>query len=503
MNRPDKRNALNHALTQALLDALHAAEADEGVRSIVLTGAGPAFCAGADLTEFKDLTPDNQPLVENRAELTMNLHGVFSRLAKPVVTAINGAAMGGGAGLALAGDVAVMASSREARLSRGEARHRRRDRDGQPGAQCRAQGGLRAGGARASRSMPQRACALGLVNRVIAPDNLMADACALAEKLAAVSRPAMAATKQLFYRVVDLPFEQALEEGRDINQRMRAFRKARMKPLQHVTILDLSRVLACPFASMILAELGAHVIKIEEPSRGDETRSFEPFVERGGATESAYYFACNRSKQSVTVNLRAPEGQTIIRDLAREADVFLENFPVGTLKRYGLDYAAIRAVNERIVYVSCTGFGQSGPFAHRKGYDTIFQAMGGIMSLTGERGGPPVKPGLPFADLTSGLWVAIAILAGAAGTRRAAEWLPHRLLHARRADRAADARRRALFRAGRGPAAARHRASRPRSLGKLPLRRRRLSAHHRERPALAAALPRARARGLGQRAGAR
>jgi crotonobetainyl-CoA:carnitine CoA-transferase CaiB-like acyl-CoA transferase len=138
-------------------------------------------------------------------------------------------------------------------------------------------------------------------------------------------------------------------------------------------------------------------------------------VQRGGATESAYYFACNRSKQSVTVNLRAPEGQTIIRDLAREADVFLENFPVGTLKRYGLDYGAIRAVNERIVYVSCTGFGQSGPFAHRKGYDTIFQAMGGIMSLTGERDGPPVKPGLPFADLTSGLWVAIAILAGLQG----------------------------------------------------------------------------------------
>ena len=188
-----------------------------------------------------------------------------------------------------------------------------------------------------------------------------------------------------------------------------------MKPLQHVTILDLSRVLACPFASMILAELGARVIKIEEPSRGDETRSFEPFVERGGSTESAYYFACNRGKQSVTVNLRAPEGQTIIRDLAREADVFLENFPVGTLKRYGLDYGAIRAVNERIVYVSCTGFGQSGPFAHRKGYDTIFQAMGGIMSLTGERDGPPVKPGLPFADLTSGLWVAIAILAGLQG----------------------------------------------------------------------------------------
>ncbi|HKA81717.1 MAG TPA: CaiB/BaiF CoA-transferase family protein [Xanthobacteraceae bacterium] len=188
-----------------------------------------------------------------------------------------------------------------------------------------------------------------------------------------------------------------------------------MKPLQHVTILDLSRVLACPFASMILAELGATVIKIEEPNRGDETRSFEPFVEQNGASESAYYFACNRGKQSVTVNLRSADGQQIIRDLARGADVFLENFPVGTLARYGLDYAKIRTLNERIVYVSCTGFGQSGPFAHRKGYDTIFQAMGGIMSLTGERGGAPVKPGLPVADLTSGLWVAIAILSGLQG----------------------------------------------------------------------------------------
>src|SRR5262247_2181331 len=191
-----------------------------------------------------------------------------------------------------------------------------------------------------------------------------------------------------------------------------------MKPLQHVTILDLSRVLACPFASMILAELGATVIKIEEPNRGDETRSFEPFVEQNGASESAYYFACNRGKQSVTVNLRSADGQQIIRDLARGADVFLENFPVGTLARYGLDYAKIRTLNERIVYVSCTGFGQSGPFAHRKGYDTIFQAMGGIMSLTGERGGAPVKPGLPFADLTSGLWIAIAILAALAGRTR-------------------------------------------------------------------------------------
>src|SRR5204863_4300437 len=138
---------------------------------------------------------------------------------------------------------------------------------------------------------------------------------------------------------------------------------------------------------------------------------FEPQL----ATDSAYYFACNRSKESITVNLRTEEGRKVIRELAQRADVLVENFPVGTLGRYGLDFASLSALNEKLIYVSCTGFGQSGPYAHRKGYDTIFQAMGGIMSLTGERGGPPVKPGLPVADLTSGLWVAIAILAGLAG----------------------------------------------------------------------------------------
>jgi len=191
-----------------------------------------------------------------------------------------------------------------------------------------------------------------------------------------------------------------------------------MLPLEHITILDLSRVLACPFASMILAELGATVIKVEQPGSGDETRGFEPFVERDGARESAYYFACNRTKQSITINLRSPDGQAVVRDLAREADVFVENFPLGTLARYGLDAPSIRAVNERLVYVSCTGFGQTGPYAARKGYDTVFQAMGGMMSLTGERGGGPVKPGLPVADLTSGLWVAIGILASLEGRVR-------------------------------------------------------------------------------------
>jgi len=223
MNRPDKRNALNQALTQALLEGLRAAEADDGVRSIVLTGAGVAFCAGADLVEFKELTPDNVALVERRAALTMELHGIFSQLSKPVVTAINGAAMGGGAGLALAGDAALMAAG--AKLGYPEVKHgivaavvmanlvRNVGR--------KAAFELVAGGEPVDAA---RALALGMVNGVSAHDRLMADAVALAEKFAAVDRPAMAATKALFYRALDLPFAQALEAGRDVNKRMRAFR---------------------------------------------------------------------------------------------------------------------------------------------------------------------------------------------------------------------------------------------------------------------------------------
>jgi enoyl-CoA hydratase/carnithine racemase len=227
MNRPDKRNALNMALSEALLAGLRAAEADDSVRSIVLTGAGAAFCAGADLTEFKDLTPDNAALVERRSELTMNLHRIFSQLSKPVVSAINGAAMGGGAGLALACDVAVMAST--AKLGYPEVRH------GIVAAVVMANlvrnVGRKAAFELVATGEPvdaAQACALGLINRVAAPDRLMEEAIALAQKLAAVDRPAMAATKQLFYRVLDLPFDEALEEGRDVNKRMRAFR-----PLPH------------------------------------------------------------------------------------------------------------------------------------------------------------------------------------------------------------------------------------------------------------------------------
>ncbi len=191
-----------------------------------------------------------------------------------------------------------------------------------------------------------------------------------------------------------------------------------MRPLEGLTILDLSRVLACPFASMILAELGADVIKVEQPGNGDETRAFEPVVEGEGGDVSAYYLAFNRSKRSITVNLRTAEGQDIVRRLATQADVLLENFPVGTMKKFGLDYAALSVLNERLVHVSCTGFGMTGPYAKRKGYDTVFQAMAGIMSLTGERGGGPVKPGLPVADLSSGLWVCIAILSALAGREK-------------------------------------------------------------------------------------
>ena len=191
-----------------------------------------------------------------------------------------------------------------------------------------------------------------------------------------------------------------------------------MRPLEGLKILDLSRVLACPFASMILAEMGAQVIKVEQPVTGDETRHFEPRVTGEHGSESAYFFAFNRSKQSITVNLRSEQGQKIIRDLAADADVFLENFPVDTLKKYNLHYAAIKEHNPDIVYVSCTGFGMTGPYSPRKGYDTVFQAMGGIMSLTGERGGGPVKPGLPVADLTSGLWIVIAILTAIVGKGR-------------------------------------------------------------------------------------
>jgi enoyl-CoA hydratase len=224
MNRPEKRNALNSALTAALLEALRAADADEEVNCVVLTGAGPGFCAGADLAEFKDLTPDQPHPVESRAELTMRLHQVFSHMTKPVVTAINGAAMGGGAGLALAGDLAVMAES--AKIGYPEVRHGIVAAIVMPN--LVRQIGRKAAFELLATGQPvdaPRALALGMVNRVVPDAELMTEALKLAGELAAVSRPAMATTKQLFYQVTETPFDQALAAGREANKRMRGFRK--------------------------------------------------------------------------------------------------------------------------------------------------------------------------------------------------------------------------------------------------------------------------------------
>jgi Predicted acyl-CoA transferases/carnitine dehydratase len=185
-----------------------------------------------------------------------------------------------------------------------------------------------------------------------------------------------------------------------------------MKPLDGIRILDFSRVLAGPMATQILAELGAEVIKIERPGAGDETRSFEPRVKSG---DSGYFFAFNRGKKSVTLNLKSPRGQEIARSLAREADVVVENFLPGEMARFGLGYEHLSADNPKLVYVSCTGFGQTGPYSERNGYDTIFQALSGVMALTGHPDGPPAKVGVPFADLTSGLWIAISVLTGLMG----------------------------------------------------------------------------------------
>jgi len=224
MNRPEKRNALNTALTRDLLDALRASDADESVGCVVLTGAGRGFCAGADLAEFKDLTPEFQDRVEARAELAMQLHLAFSKMAKPVVTAINGAAMGGGAGLAIAGDLAVMAES--AQIGYPETRH------GIVAAIVMANLVRQTGRKRAfelvslGESLTSRqALAYGLVNRVAPDPDLMRETMALAEKLAAVSSPAMKATKRLFHEIADLPLEEALKRGRETNKSMRAFQK--------------------------------------------------------------------------------------------------------------------------------------------------------------------------------------------------------------------------------------------------------------------------------------
>ncbi|MEZ5889647.1 MAG: CaiB/BaiF CoA-transferase family protein [Xanthobacteraceae bacterium] len=183
-------------------------------------------------------------------------------------------------------------------------------------------------------------------------------------------------------------------------------------PLAGVRVLELARVLAGPWAGQLLADLGAEVIKIERPGPGDDTRAWgPPFVQgRNGETlSSAYYHATNRGKRSVAADFETPAGQDLVRALAREADVVIENFKLGGLKPFGFDYESLRAINPRLVYCSITGFGQTGPYAPRPGYDFLIQAMGGIMHITGEPEREPMKIGVAFADVFTGLYAVIAI----------------------------------------------------------------------------------------------
>ncbi|RML39595.1 L-carnitine dehydratase/bile acid-inducible protein F [Pseudomonas syringae pv. ribicola] len=195
-----------------------------------------------------------------------------------------------------------------------------------------------------------------------------------------------------------------------------------MGALSHIRVLDLSRVLAGPWAGQILADLGADVIKVERPGCGDDTRAWgPPFLQDAAGhntTEAAYYLSANRNKQSVTIDFTRPEGQKLVKQLAAKSDIVIENFKVGGLAAYGLDYASLKAINPRLIYCSITGFGQSGPYATRPGYDFMIQALGGLMSLTGlpegEEGAGPVKVGVALTDILTGLYSTTAILAALA-----------------------------------------------------------------------------------------
>jgi len=195
-----------------------------------------------------------------------------------------------------------------------------------------------------------------------------------------------------------------------------------MGALSHLRVLDLSRVLAGPWSGQILADLGADVIKVERPGNGDDTRSWgPPFLRdtRGENTsEAAYYLSANRNKRSVTIDFTQPEGQRLVRELAEKSDIVIENFKVGGLAAYGLDYQSLKALNPKLIYCSITGFGQTGPYAKRAGYDFMIQGLGGLMSLTGrpegEEGAGPVKVGVALTDILTGLYSTVAILAALA-----------------------------------------------------------------------------------------
>lgn len=199
--------------------------------------------------------------------------------------------------------------------------------------------------------------------------------------------------------------------------------------LSHLRVLDLSRILAGPWAGQMLADLGADVIKVERPGVGDDTRGWGPpwlKDEQGAETSvAAYYLCANRNKRSITIDITRPEGQALVRKLAAESDVVLENFKAGGLKQYGLDYDSLKAVNPRLVYCSITGFGQDGPYAPRAGYDFLIQGLGGLMSLTGrpdgEEGGGPMKVGVALTDILTGLYATNAVLAALAWREKSGE----------------------------------------------------------------------------------
>lgn len=179
-------------------------------------------------------------------------------------------------------------------------------------------------------------------------------------------------------------------------------------PLSGVVVIDLSRILAGPYCTMLLGDLGAEVIKIEAPGRGDGSREWGPPWAGG---ESAYYLCVNRNKKSITLNLKSEKGREVLRKLIEKGDVLVENFLPGTMERWGFDYERVREINPRIIYCSITGYGQEGPYKDRPGYDFIIQAQGGIMSITGPVEGPPMKVGVAIVDVTAGLFAAVAILA--------------------------------------------------------------------------------------------
>jgi crotonobetainyl-CoA:carnitine CoA-transferase CaiB-like acyl-CoA transferase len=193
-------------------------------------------------------------------------------------------------------------------------------------------------------------------------------------------------------------------------------------PLSHIRVLDLSRVLAGPWAGQVLADLGADVIKVEKPGDGDDTRSWGPPFLKGTegqeTREACYFLAANRGKRSITIDLSQPAGQALIKSLAARSDIVLENYKVGTLARYGLSYDDLKVVNPSLIYCSVTGFGQTGPLANLPAYDFMIQAMGGLMSVTGERdsepGGGPQKVGMPIIDVMTGMWAAVGVLAALA-----------------------------------------------------------------------------------------